>query len=85
MRVWAEAEMEWIVRPWIPNEIVSDVSLYEIQGQDRLDALCRFLRALGTALGKRVLMYPEGDLQYPPMMAYEIADDRVVFVAPPWR
>jgi hypothetical protein len=80
--VWPDPGMEWIIRLWTPAEIVSDVSLHEIQGQERLDAFCRFLRALGAALGKPVLIFAEGTYDdYPPMMAYEVADDRVVFLA----
>lgn len=78
--------MEWTVRPSSPDEIDSDVSLFEIQGQERLDVFCGFLRTLGKTLDKRVLVYAEGDHSYPsypPMMAYEVADDRVVFVAHP--
>src|SRR5215207_10615179 len=48
---------QWIVRPWSPNGIGSDVQLNEIQGQDRLDTFCGFLRTLGPALGKRILVY----------------------------
>jgi hypothetical protein len=86
--VWPEPDMEWIIRPWSqsPDEIASDVSLYEIQGQERLDAFCRFLHTLGAALGKPVLMFAEGSYDnYPPMMAYEVANDQVVFLAGPWQ
>jgi hypothetical protein len=83
LRVWPGLELEWIIRPWSTDEIVSDVSLHDIQGQERLDAFCRFLRTLGARLGKRILVYAEGDLQRPPMMAYEVVDDRVSFLAPP--
>ncbi|MEU8606726.1 hypothetical protein AB0C29_01800 [Actinoplanes sp. NPDC048791] len=48
--VWPDSDLEWIIRPWAPDEVVSDVSLYEIQGQERLDAFCRFLRTVGAAL-----------------------------------
>ncbi|WP_327007600.1 hypothetical protein OHA72_10210 [Dactylosporangium sp. NBC_01737] len=84
LRVWPDRDLEWIVRPWAAEEILSDVSLYEIQGQDRLDVFCQFLRTLGSALGKKVLVYSEGDNTYPPMMVYEVTDDRVVFLAGPW-
>lgn len=84
--VWPDPGLEWIVRPWTPDEVVSDVNLHEIQGQERLDAFCRFLRTLGAALGRPVLMYAEGAYgDYPPMMAYELAEDRVVFLAGSWR
>ncbi len=83
--VWPDPNLEWIVRPWVPSEIVGDVNLFEIQGQERLDVFCLLLRTLGTALGKRVLVHGEGTDDYPPMMAYEVDDDRVVFLAGPWR
>lgn len=82
LRVWPAPGMEWIVRPWSPDEIDSDVNLHEIQGQGRLDAFCEFLRMLGKALGKRVLVYAEGTYDgHAPMLAYEVANDRVVFLA----
>ena len=84
--VWPDPGLEWIVRPWTPDEVVSDVNLHEIQGQERLDAFCRFLRTLGAALGKPAFLYPEGAYHdHPPMMAYELAEDRVVFMAGSWR
>ncbi|MGW4941114.1 hypothetical protein ACWEOZ_05930 [Actinoplanes sp. NPDC004185] len=78
LRVWPDPGLEWIVRPWTHDEIVGDVSLHDIQGQERLIAFCLFLRTLGAALGKAVLVYAEGALaNCPPMMAYESAKDRV--------
>ncbi|WP_051366665.1 hypothetical protein [Hamadaea tsunoensis] len=62
------------------------MSLFELQGQERLDKFCTILRQLGQALGKRVAMYAEGtDERYPPILAYEVDQDRVVFLAGPWR
>jgi hypothetical protein len=44
------------------------------------------LRRLGHRLGKRAEMYAEGCYDaYPPMLAYEVTQDRVVFLAGPWR
>ncbi|MEU8230291.1 hypothetical protein AB0C12_11885 [Actinoplanes sp. NPDC048967] len=84
--VWPDPGLEWIIRPWTSGEIVSDVSLHEIQGQERLDAFCRFLRTLGAALSKSVLVYAEGTFDsHPPMMAYESANDRVAFLADSWH
>ena len=84
--IWPNPDLEWIVRPWSPDEIDGDVSLYEIQGQERLDVFCGFLRTVGAALGKSVLVYSEGTYDSrPPMMAYEPALDRVVFLADSWR
>jgi hypothetical protein len=38
-----------------------DVSLYEIQGQERVDQRCAFLRAMGRRLREPVVMTQEGD------------------------
>jgi hypothetical protein len=46
--------------PRDPAEIWFDVDIREIQGQDRLDLFCAFLRAIGRRLGKPVVMCPEG-------------------------
>jgi hypothetical protein len=84
LRVWPEPDLEVIFRPWSADEIVGDVSLFELQGQERLDKFCGVLRQIGRALGKRVAMFAEGDGNYPPMLAYEIDLDQVVFLAGPW-
>ncbi len=47
------------------DEIDFDVDLRELQGQDRLDVLCGFLREIGRRLGKQVLMDPEGEYGHP--------------------
>ena len=85
LRVWPEPNIEVIFSPWSADEIVGEVSLFELQGQERLDEFCRILSQIGRALGKRVAMFAEGDGNYPPMLAYEIDLDRVVFLAGPWR
>lgn len=86
LTVWPYPDLEWIIRPRSVGEIVSDVDLHQIQGQQRLDQFCRFLADLGRALGKRVAVYSEGTSTggYPPLMAYEVADDRVHVLAGPW-
>jgi hypothetical protein len=67
--------MERVVRPWNPDEIDSGVSLYEVQEQERLDTFCEFLRTLGAALGRRVVVYAGSAYESdPPMTAYEIVD-----------
>jgi hypothetical protein len=43
------------------NEIDFDVDLRELQGQERPDVPCGFLRAIGRRLHKPVVMTPEGD------------------------
>ena len=83
--VWPLPDLELIVRVWAPELILGDVSLHELQGQERLDASCGILRVLGRRLGKRVAMYAEGSYdKHPPMLAYEVATDRVIFLAGPW-
>jgi len=84
LTVWPDPDLQWIIRPWATDEILSDVDLYQIQGQGRLDAFCRFLRTLGDALQKDVFVYSEGDNTYPPMMTYDAAVGRVTFLAGPW-
>jgi hypothetical protein len=84
LRVWPDPNIELIVRPWCAEEIVGDVSLFELQGQERLDVFCGILLQLGRTLDKRVAMYAEGGGDYPPILAYEVDQDRVVFLAGPW-
>ena len=83
LTVWPDPDLEWMIRPWAVEEILSDVDLYQIQGQERLDAFCRFLRTLGDALQKDVFVYGEGDNTYPPMMTYDAAAGRIAFLAIP--
>ncbi|MEV4352322.1 hypothetical protein AB0J83_48330 [Actinoplanes sp. NPDC049596] len=84
LHVWPAPDLEMIFRPWGPDEIVGDVSLFDLQGQKRLDEFCGVLRRIGRALGKRVALFAEGDGNYPPTLAYEIDQDRVVFLAGHW-
>ena len=84
LTVWPDPDLEWMVRPWAVEEILSDVDLYRLQGQERLDAFCRFLRTLGDVLQKDVFVYSEGDNTYPPMMTYDVAAGHVAFLADPW-
>jgi hypothetical protein len=84
LTVWPDPDLEWMVRPWAVEEIVGDVDLFQIQGQERLDAFCRFLRALGDALRKDVVVYGEGDNAGPPLMTYDAAASRVTFLAGAW-
>ncbi|MBB4765824.1 hypothetical protein ACFQFC_16550 [Amorphoplanes digitatis] len=85
LTVWPDPDLEWMIRPWAVEEILSDVDLYQTQGQERLDAFCRFLRTLGDTLQKDVSVYSEGDNTYPPMMTYDAAAGRVSFLAPARR
>jgi hypothetical protein len=84
LRVWPGPDIEIIFHPWSSAEIIADVSLFEVQEQERLDVFCGFLRLLGRALDKPVALYPEGDGGYPPILAYHADHDRVEFLAGPW-
>jgi hypothetical protein len=84
LRVWPDPNIEIIFRPWNVDEIVGDVSLFDLHGQERLDLFCGILRLLGRALDKRVAVYAEGGSDYPPILAYEVDQDHVVFFAGPW-
>ncbi|MFJ8002876.1 hypothetical protein [Streptomyces fagopyri] len=64
------------------DEVDFDVDLRELQGQDRLDVFCGFLREIGRRLGKPVLMDPEGDYGRP-VLGFDVEADRVVLLADP--
>ncbi|GHB79040.1 hypothetical protein GCM10010377_81400 [Streptomyces viridiviolaceus] len=49
-----------IFRVHADDETDSDAGLRQMQGQERLDVLCGFLREIGRQPGKPVLMDPEG-------------------------
>jgi hypothetical protein len=83
IRVWPSPDWSAIFRPCSANEIEFDVDLRELQGQQRLDELCAFLRTIGQRLGKLVTMYPEGSDQ--PDLEYAPEADRVVNLEPPHR
>lgn len=52
-----------IFRLWSESEISFDIDLRELQGQPGVETLCAFLQAIGSRLGKPVLMTPEGGSQ----------------------
>jgi hypothetical protein len=62
------------------EEIEVDFSPEELQGQERLDLLCGFLRAVGRRLGKPVILTPESSPDHP-LIGYDIDADRVIAVA----
>ncbi|MDO0933324.1 hypothetical protein QQY66_17105 [Streptomyces sp. DG2A-72] len=82
LRVWLSAEVLAIFRFHSAEEIDFDVDLRELQGQERLDTFCRFLRDIGQRLGKPVLMDPEGDHGHP-VLGFDVEADRVVLLAEP--
>lgn len=78
LRVWPYAGMLMIFRFWAAQEVDFDVDLREIQGQERLDQFCSFLRAVGRHLGKPVLMGDEsGHPAEHPVLGFSIETDRV--------
>lgn len=80
LRVWPAAEMLAIFR-FLDDEVIDfDVDLRELQGQERLDVFCGFLREIGRCLGKQVLMDPEGDYGH---LGFDVEADRVVLLAEP--
>lgn len=82
LRVWPPADVLAIFRFYAAEEIDFDVDLRELQGQDRLDVFCGFLRAIGRRLGKPVLMDPEGDGGHS-VLGFDVEADRVVLLAEP--
>ncbi|MFE3326345.1 hypothetical protein [Streptomyces sp. NPDC059176] len=80
LRVWPTADVLAIFRFQDDDEIDFDVDLRELQGQERLDVFCDFLREIGRRLGKAVLMDPEGDHGHP-VLGFDIDADRVVLLA----
>ncbi|MFF2466301.1 MULTISPECIES: hypothetical protein [Streptomyces] len=82
LRVWPADEVLAIFRFHAAEEIDFDVDLRELQGRERLDVFCGFLRAIGRRLGKPVLMDPEGDYGHP-VLGFDVESDRVVLLAEP--
>lgn len=82
LRVWPTADVLAIFRFYHDEVIDFDVDLRELQGQERLDVFCGFLREIGRLLGKPVLMDPEGDHGHP-VLGFDPEADRVVLLAEP--
>ncbi|MFF9020271.1 hypothetical protein [Streptomyces eurythermus] len=82
LRVWPTADVLAIFRFYADDEVDFDVDSRELQGQDRLDVFCGFLREVGRRLGKPVLMDPEGD-DGRPVLGFDVEADRVVLLADP--
>lgn len=77
LKVWPEPGVLAIFRLYAETEVSFDVDLRELQGQQGVDALCAFLRAIGGRLGKPVLMTPEGGSQEHPVLGYDPALGKV--------
>ncbi|MFC7326361.1 hypothetical protein [Marinactinospora rubrisoli] len=82
LRVRPSPDVLAIFRFQAAEEIDFDVDLRELQGPDRLDLFCRFLRDIGRRLGRPVLMDPEGD-HCRPVLGFDVAADRGVLLADP--
>ncbi|MFD3471147.1 hypothetical protein ACFWWM_33310 [Streptomyces sp. NPDC058682] len=82
LRVWPVADVLAIFRFYADESIDFDVDLRELQGQERLDVFCGFLREIGRCVGKTVLMDAEGGYGSP-VLGYDVAADRVVLLAEP--
>jgi hypothetical protein len=82
LRVWPVPGVLAIFRPMSAEEIDFDVDLRELQGQEGVDVLCRFLAAIGRRLGKPVVMTAEGDYGHR-VLGFDPAADRVVLMADP--
>jgi hypothetical protein len=83
LRVWPTADVLAIFRFYSVEEIDFDVDLRELQGQERLDVFCGFLRAIGRRLGKPVLMGSEGGDHGHPVVGFDVETDQVVLLAEP--
>ncbi|MFF3712379.1 hypothetical protein [Streptomyces phaeochromogenes] len=83
LRVWPAAGVLAIFRFYSAEEIDFDVDLRELQGQERLDVFCGFLRAIGRRLGKPVLMDSEGGDHSHPLLGFDVETDLVVLLADP--
>ncbi|MGW3128091.1 hypothetical protein [Streptomyces sp. NPDC001123] len=79
LRVWPTADVLAIFRFQAADEVDFDVDLRELQGQERLDVFCGFLREIGRRLGKPVLVDPEGDYGRP-VLGFDVQADRVVLL-----
>jgi hypothetical protein len=77
LRAWPVPGVLAIFRLWQETEITFDVDLRELQGQQGADTLCALLRAIGSRLGKPVLMTPEGGSREQAVLGYDPALGKV--------
>ncbi|WP_149548506.1 hypothetical protein [Streptomyces marokkonensis] len=82
LRVWPVPGVLAIFWPMVAEEIDFDVDLRELQGQEGVDVLCRFLTVVGRRLSKLVVMTASGDYGNP-VLGFDPAADRVVLMADP--
>ncbi|MEV7886081.1 hypothetical protein ACWD3I_05360 [Streptomyces sp. NPDC002817] len=79
LRVRPAEDMLAIFRFLADEEIDFDMDLRELQGQERLDLFCDFLRTVGRRLGKSVFMDPEGACGHP-FLKFDAGLGKVVFL-----
>ncbi|MGW4652396.1 hypothetical protein [Kitasatospora sp. NPDC004289] len=84
VRLWVRPVDGVLVNFWpmVAEEIDFDVDLRELQGQQGVDTLCRFLATVGRRLGKAVVMTDEGDRRNA-LLGYDPVVDAVVVLAEP--
>lgn len=82
LRVWPVPGVLAIFRFFSETEVDFDVDLRELQGQEGVDILCDFLRAIGGELGKPVLMTAEGG-SGGPVLGFDPVVGKVVLFADP--
>jgi hypothetical protein len=82
LHVWPAPDVLAIFRPCEATVVDFDMDLRELQGQEKLDLLCGFLRAIGRRLGLSVFMDPEGD-PVEPVLGFDVEADRFVVLAEP--
>ncbi|GIF66239.1 hypothetical protein Ais01nite_42740 [Asanoa ishikariensis] len=76
LSIWPVADIAVNTHFFADDEIEFDFDPQELQGQDRLDVLCAFLRAMGSALNKPVVFTPENNPNRP-LLTYIPSSDRV--------
>ena len=81
LKVWPDRKFLAIFWLLDITTIDFDVDIRELQGQDQLDHLCRFLRTIGRRLHKPVLLSPEGYTPtITPILGYNVTQDRVILL-----
>jgi hypothetical protein len=80
LRVRPVPRMSVHVHFFTVEELEVDFAREEVQGQDRLDVVCGFLRAVSRRLSKPMVLTPE-NMRDDPLIGYDLAADRVVQIA----
>jgi hypothetical protein len=77
LRIWPGADLQ-IIAKFFGECLVFEIDTREFHGQSQLDVLCTFIRAVGQAVNKDVVLLPEGlDLACEVfILQYDSAQDR---------